>query len=175
VSAPDTAVLPPPWDSRPPEEARLLNPAFVALLIRQAADAHFRTAARPLPWVLAFLVVPVALHRGTRDALPAGVTTSMARWLQDHPELRLSTAVRGRELAPVVREGLMFGIRGGLLQVTDDGGLSARRLRRRPPGTTLYEPTDDYRDCTTRAAFMGRWCARSGTPATVMALWRMRP
>ena len=163
-----------PWALRPVEEANLLNPAFVAVLVRQAADGHRSVDGQSLPWAVAFLVAPAVLHSPTRAALPGTVASSMARWSQTHPELLAGFPSRARPLVPAVREGLTFGLTHGVLTLAADG-LSPLPLRRRRKGERRREPTDDYRACISTAAFMGRWCARSGSVATVFALWGVRP
>lgn len=164
-----------PWADRAREEANLLNPAFLAQLVERLATGHRERSAAGLPWPLVYLALPVVLHKPTRDALPANVNTSMAAWTRGHPLLVGSFAARAQSLRPLVSEALLFGLTRG--EFTHDGGqlVPPPRRRRRPSALGWRDPTDDFRDCASRSAFFGRWCADSGLPATVMALWGVRP
>jgi hypothetical protein len=166
---------PTPWAERAREESNLLNPAFLAQLIERVATGHRDRIAAALPWPLIYLGLPVVLHKPTRDALPPSVSTSMAVWTRDHPLLVGALAPRAASLRPLVTEALLFGLAHG--SIRRDGGMlePPRRRARRRRDDPWTEPTDDFRDCATSAAFFGRWCADSGLPATVFALWGVRP
>ena len=58
------------WAGRSPEAAALLNPALLAVVCAAAASQYERESDEAMPWPLAFLVAPLVLHRGTREALP---------------------------------------------------------------------------------------------------------
>ncbi len=38
-----------------------------------------------MPWTYSFIVAPLVLHRGTRDALPRTTRTNLNAWLAEHP------------------------------------------------------------------------------------------
>ena len=163
------------WSDRPREEANLLNPVFFAHLAERAASGYRDRAGAGLPWPLVFLAIPAVLHKPTRDALPSNVRTSMASWTQSHPLLLASFAERASSLVPLVREALIFGLAHRVV-VLDGAALEPPPHRRRRSSRVPWrEPTDDYRDCLSSAAFFGRWCGGSGNIATVYALWGVRP
>lgn len=152
----------------------MLNPAFMGQLIERAATGHGERRQSGLPWPLVFLALPAVLHKPTRDALPRDTRTSMAAWTRDNALFVGSLVERARSLRPLITEGLLFSLAHGMVR-HDSGLLVPARLARRKHGDPWREPTDDFRDCATRAAFFGRWCAVSGLPATVFALWGIRP
>lgn len=158
------------WGERPREEANLLNPAFLGQLIERTATGHRERAKVGLPWPLVFLALPVILHKPTRDALPRDIRTSMAAWTRDNVLLVASLAERARSLRPLITESLLFSFAHGMVR-HDSGGLVPAKLARRRPNDPWRDPTEDLRDCATRAAFFGRWCAVSGLPSTVFTLW----
>jgi hypothetical protein len=164
-----------PWAERSREEANLFNPSFLAVLIERLASGHRDRTGMGIPWPLAYVGIPVVLHRPTRDALPSSVNTSMAAWTRGHPLLVSSLAARAQSLRPTVSEALLFGL--ARREIVREGGtiLPPERRRRRPRGPTLREPTEDFKQCAQHAAFFGRWCGESGLPATVMALWGVKP
>lgn len=162
------------WRQRPREQANLFNPAFLAVLIERCANGHEERSGEGLPWSLVALALPVTLHKETREALPERVTSSMAAWTAANPLLVAPLADRARVLGPLVRESLLFGLSHQLVALDGDR-LRSGGLAKRKSGAPWRDPTDDFRSCATTAAFFGRWCAVSGLPATVFALWGARP
>src|ERR1039457_6981771 len=55
------------WNDRPPEIAHLFNPAFCALLIREGVLGFVEVSPGGMPYPLVFLLLPIVLHKATRD------------------------------------------------------------------------------------------------------------
>jgi hypothetical protein len=161
-----------PWSRRPIEERAHLNPVFVALVLRKGAHGYVRETRSGLPFVLTFLLVPLALHPATRRELPRAVSTSLPGWIQAHPILRQTFADRVRSVAPAVREGTLIGLKTGFLSISEGGRLLPEAIPRRAPG---FRQTLDSADCIKRGEFVGRWFGRTGDPGTIYALWGIRP
>jgi hypothetical protein len=162
------------WPERSREEANLFNPAFLSTLIDSVASGHRELSGRGVPWPLVYLALPAVLHKNTREALPRDVRGSMAGWVRSHPLLVEEIAERVPALRPTVTGAVMFGLAHGTV-VRDAATLLPGRRARRHKDQAWREPTRDFASCATRARFFGRWCAASGTPATVLALWGLRP
>ena len=163
-----------PWADRVREEAYLLNPAFSAINLTASLDGYVSVATTGMPFPMSFLVLPVVLHRPTRERLPTSTRTSMPAWLQEHAEARVSFFERVTSLRPHTREALHFGLRHGLLRTGEAGALRAApqptRVKR-----MLDKMTGEARECGLKARFVGKWLASTGSPATAMALWGIRP
>ncbi len=150
------------------EERALLNPAFCGELLHAAA----REFGEPgLPFPLSFLVLPVVLHKHTRERLPKAVTSSIPMWLQRNPEVKIGFDQRVANTAAITREAVAFLLAHARLTVEDGGVLRAVGVVKhdQDPGS------DEIKDCITKARFLGRWLRRAGTPATVYALFGIRP
>jgi len=162
-----------PWAERSTEEARLLNPAFIGATITVCAAAYQTDEHAGLPYPLAFIAVPVVLHKPTREALPRSISTTMASWLTEYPRVHIGFADRARALVPLVKEAIIFASNGDLLAQADAQLVPSDRR----PSMRRYErvATDDVKACLKKAEFVGRWFARSGDYATVMALWGVAP
>lgn len=160
-----------PWRKRPIEEAALFNPAFVAVVIQQVAAEYQLESNHPLPLELAFLAVPVLLVSNVRLLLPRKKNSSLAGWLQSNPEVRLNFAGMARSMVPVVREGILYGTRGGVLRLSGIGleALPVRALN------TIGERSSEVSEILRKANFVGRWYASAGTTDTVMILWGVQP
>jgi Family of unknown function (DUF6521) len=157
------------WERRPLEERANYNPAFLALLLREAADGYITESQRTLPVPLAFLALPLVLHRTTRESLPKIISTSMPIWLQEHPFLREGFVARVRAVAPAVREALVTALTTGLLEL-DRGALTPAA----EPGKARHATTES-RAVAARARFVGRWLSRAGDIDTIFFLWGVKP
>jgi Family of unknown function (DUF6521) len=162
------------WAERPTELAYLLNPAFCGWLLREAVQGYTSVKPAGMPLPLAFLILPVVLHQATQSQVPAAVTTKLHVWLQGHPEVRINFADRTKELTPFTREGLLFLVSRGQIQVDDDGAVTVVG-RLGPDKTGLLDNSEEMKESLSRAKFVGRWFATAGEPATVFQNWGVCP
>jgi hypothetical protein len=162
-----------PSIERAPEEVALFNAAFIALLVREAAQGHAEQQrdSLGLPLVLAYLIVPLALHKPTRDVLPRTVASQMHEWVQNAPLVRVGLADRVRALRPLVGSAVAYGVGTGVV-TADAGRLSARRRKTKPTGLWFSQ---DFEECFKTARFLGRWFERQSDVATALAIWGLKP
>lgn len=159
-----------PWRDRPREERYSLNPALTASVIAEATAGYMRESGVGMPFGLSYLVVPVVYHTDTRESLPATVATSLAAWLADHELQRRALRDRVSAFAPLVREGLLFGLGSPRLSV-EGSLLSVPRPNAVVPGQDVPEL---YR-LLRAGRHVGRLFGRVGSATTVFALWGVRP
>jgi Family of unknown function (DUF6521) len=162
------------WRLRAVEEANLFNPAFCAILLAKAADNFAKRASRPLPFPLAFLVLPVVLHRETRLALPHTTITSVLPWVQNNREHLVDFTSRVTQVRDITREALIFGVRHEMLALSESGDVTLG-TRRRSVAKNADLFTNEVNDCLDRAAFVGRWFAAAGSTAAIFAAWGVAP
>lgn len=155
------------WSSRPREEAVLLNPAFGGRLLLHAL-VESKTG---LPFTTLFLVLPLVLHKPTRDALPSSVATSVPVWLSRNVEVKVGFALRASQLVQLTKESLLFLASQQLIAFGQDGGVSACAKKVK----TLASDTDEVKSCINAARLLGRWLSSIGTPQTLFALLGVRP
>jgi len=160
------------WTERPTEIAHLLNPAFCALVLVHSVRGFLEETAEGLPYPLIFLVLPVVLHKPTRDALPTSVATKMHPWLENHQQVQVGFADRCASVIDHTREAMVFAVAHNLLQITNDARIKAPEHRLRRP---RWPPDSEPAVCLDKARFIGRWMARAGQTATLYAMWGIRP
>lgn len=163
-----------PWTERTREEAHLLNPAFCCVTITSACAGYNESSDQPLPFALVFMILPVILHKHTRESLPRTSRTSIPAWLQVHAEARLGFHTRLMALQPYTREAMRYGLAFQWIAVGDSGAIQCvapdaliKRAVRSLGG--------DARDCVSRARFWGKWLGTTASTETTMALWGIRP
>jgi len=162
------------WSSLPEEVRALLSPSFCAVMIWQAAVGYRSESPDDLPFNCAFLVLPLVLHRETREALPRSTVTSLAVWIEDNPLLRALLPHYARELATFSREAILFGGRHGLLTPSPSSVGASTGMARRV-ATVLRQTSEEVQQCTKKAEFVGKWFAKAGDAFTVMTVLGVRP
>lgn len=166
------------WASLAFEERNLLNPAFCSILLWQAASGYAGSSradvAAGIPFELGFLVLPMVLHRETRETLPRTTATTMAVWLDSYPLARTHIASRAMAMVPFTKEAMAFGGLHGFLHFPSASVIAVPRWKRKVSGV-LRNSSDEVARCGSRAEFLGKWFARSGDAATVLAMMGLKP
>ncbi|MBD1919434.1 MULTISPECIES: three component ABC system middle component [Cyanophyceae] len=161
------------WPERPIEQARLLNPAFLASLIWACADGYGSVNEQGMPYPLLFVAMPVILHKVTRENLPRSISTSLAAWIGENPHVHVRFTERAISLVPLLKEGVLFGANGQIIEVSNSFIIAAPRPRTMT--RFLAQSSDEVRTCMLKAKFVGKWFASNGDYVTVMALWGVAP
>jgi hypothetical protein len=162
----------PPWVERPHEVANLLNPAFTSLLLRAAVRGYVQESSAGLPLTLAYVVLPVVLHRHTREALPASTRTRLHTWIEANQAITIGFADRARQMVPYTREALIFGAQQRCVALNVHALLEAPPIRLR---STRFTNGSEPQACLDKAHLLGRLLARAGDPTTSLAMWGVRP
>jgi hypothetical protein len=162
------------WEQRSHEERALLNPGFCAHLLWHAARGHWDAVGNNMSFEESFLILPIVLHRETRERLPRSTRTSLVVWLDEHPLARNSIGSRARLLVPFTKEALTFGGLYGFIRF-DMGRLLSNVAWKKAVNQALKKSSEEVRNCAMRADFVGKWFAQTGNPATVLALMGVRP
>jgi len=162
------------WSERTLEERNLLNPAFGSILVWHLAKGYQQEATqhgdqKNIPMVLIFVGLSLVLRGKTRSSLPSTITSSLATWINQNPLLRSAVAKGVDVLRPYVRESLIFGANHALLTF-DATSVLGTTSKTRQINKYLKTSSDEVRDCTKKAQFIGRWLYRNGDPQTVMAM-----
>lgn len=163
------------WEDRAPEVANLLNPAFCGQIIHRCVLSYKRESdGSAMPYALAFLVLPLVLHRETRQAM-SGTRYHFQVWLNGNQHIKVGLAERARSIVSYSREALVFLQQTAAIQVRvpDAGLVTAARLRRRP--RPRFSASVETKDCLRKAETLGKWFARANSPATVYASLGLMP
>lgn len=160
------------WEDRSPEIASHLNPAFCSLLLFEAVSGYSERSEQGMAYPLAFLVLPIVLHKQTREALPRNTRTKLHMWIQRSPASQIGFVRRVQSLRSYTQESLIFALQHGALDVDDAG----RLVTTKHSMPILPVPSDsEPNDIRKRAAFLGKWFADAGEVGTVLAMWGVRP
>jgi hypothetical protein len=136
-------------------EVALFNDAYMAVLIALAARSYSeRASGHPMPWTLAFIVVPLVAHRAVREQLPGSTAARFSKWIVSQPLLHAGFPERAQALTPYVRRGFRYGLRSGTIKIVDGGVCSTLSTRR-----FSALGSRDAQEAGKQANFLGRWFA----------------
>lgn len=159
------------WEERPIEIAYLLNPAFCGEVLCRCIKAYNGFSNHLFPYALIFLVLPIVLHRKTRDSISLTTREQLHVWLHAHQEVRVGFAERAKQLVPITKETIAFLLQIGAVSIDNQAGIKVVSRRRRDIAMEEGEVTD----CYNKAQIVGRWLARAGSPTTIYTMWGVRP
>lgn len=161
-----------PWQNRPVEEANLFNPAFCGEVLRRAVAFYNNASERRFPYPLTFLVLPIVLHRKTREAISPNTREQLHVWLQNNPSVRVGFVERAKSLVPITNEALNFLLQINNVVLDEEAGLA---LMRHPQAINESQGDEEIRDCFRKAGIVGRWFARAGSAANIYTMWGVKP
>lgn len=160
------------WDKRPVEIANLFNPAFCALLLRESIIGYEKVQRDSLPYPLAFLILPIVLHKYTRDSLPRSIRSKLHIWLRNNPEAKVQFSARSSQMVPYTKESIMFGLQMGIFVMDDVGNL---KQIKRSLKNIKWDKDSETAYCINKARFVGRWFASAGDVLTIFHMWGIQP
>ena len=155
------------------EEIALFNPAFLARVLHDAVIDYEKDARQNMPVPLAFLLVPLVLHKPTRDDLPTLASSPSQTWIREPPRHLAQLGTRVVGMRSFVGLAIRFGLHHGVL-TSEHGRIGAGSVKRRPRGYNESESVE-VQKCLQAARFLGHWFARQPDAATLLALWGWRP
>jgi len=163
------------WKRRPPEEANLFNPAFVASLLYEFAKEYSKQTSRGVPLTFFGPSLAAVLHRPTRSRLPYSTVTSLYEWLQDNEDILIGFAKRVQGISPYCKEALRFALQKETLVLSNGHSIQLGVKKGHFPANFLRDTTTETKDIIERNRFFARWFAKSGSEATIVAAWGVRP
>ncbi|MBZ0320252.1 MAG: DUF6521 family protein [Anaerolineae bacterium] len=158
----------------PLEITNLFNAPFSTRILRESIKGYQNEANKGMPYALVFLVLPIVLHKPLRESLPRSISTKMHVWLRENQHVHIQFPSRARNLLPITKEGIMFGMHHEVINLADNAEFSstAKRFRRRPANTV---DTEEVERIEQRAHFVGRWFAQAGSATSIYMMWRVQP
>lgn len=160
-----------PWNQRPFEIRNLFNPAFCGLVLFRAMQGYEEEDTRGMPFSLSLLVLPLCLHRDSREVLAASTRTYLLKVAERNPQINVGLAERVTAMLPCVFEGFGLLMERGCISVADGGRLQTvpDKVRKTVTGT------DETISCQRVARFVGKEFARIGDRVTVYTTFGIRP
>lgn len=159
------------WDLRPFETKNLFNPAFCALLMMRSLEAYEIEDPRGMPFSLSLLILPLSLHKSSRDIIAPSSRSYLLKTIEDNPQLLIALAERVTEMLPFTFEAFGLAMQMGCFQVTAEGRLISvpKKIKKTISGT------EESINCQRSARLLGREFARIGDRVTIYTAFGIRP
>jgi hypothetical protein len=158
------------WNERIPEIANLLNPAFCASVIYSVSFEYQKRKGVPMPFVLAYLILPIILHKTTRERIKS--QTNMIVWLQKFPDVLINFPKRAKSLVPFANEALEYMLMQNIA-VFENGKINIIKTLSK---SAMEKSTDDeILECYKKSEHLGRWFAQIGIVENIYAAWGVKP
>jgi len=160
-----------PWNERPFEIKNLFNPAFCGVVLLRAMEGFESQDETGIPFSLSLLVLPLCLHRETRETVLYNSRSYLLKTISSHPQLQIGLAKRTTGLLPYTFEALGFTFQHQSFEVTDEGKLKLikKGVRKKIDGT------QESIDCQKAAKNLGKGLAKIGDRATIYTTFGIRP
>jgi hypothetical protein len=158
------------WDHRPFEIRNLFNPAFCGLILFRALSGYEEKGARGMPFSLSLLVLPLCLHKESREAI-AENPRSLLKSTENNQQIMVRFAERVTQMLPYTFEGFGLLMEKGCISVTDSGCIQTipSKVRKSVSGT------DETVACQKVARIVGKEFARVADRVTIYTTFGIRP
>lgn len=161
---------------RPSEVSNLLNPAFCGLLLWVAMKKYVDTLEQPMPISYIYLILPLVLHRDTRERLPHSSATSLLAWIKSYPQLEIGFASRARSMTRFTNEAFHFIFRYGYIELHKEAGCLGPSRKFSGTALRVYAEIDDEIDeCIKKARVVGSILARCSSPSSAYTALGVMP
>lgn len=159
------------WDQRPFEIRNLFNPAFCGLVLFRAVHGYEEEDPRGMPFSLSLLVLPLCLHKDSRDLIADSPRSYLLKTTEKHPQMTVGFAERVTHMLPYAFEGFGLLMERHCISATGDGRLQtiSNRVRKTVTGT------DETVSCQRVARIIGKEFARIADRVTVYRTLGIRP
>ncbi len=159
------------WNERIHEVAYLLNPAFCGRLLYSTINTYCIKTQHGFPFPLVYLVLPLVLHKETREKINSQKRLHV--WAQQYPHLLLDFPQRASELIPITNEAIELLLQTGELILTSnaefDISITGNNL------TTNKYADAEIKDCLRKCEHIARWFAGAGKVENTYIALGVRP
>ena len=160
-----------PWHLRPREIRNLFNPAFCGLIIARGIEGYKKETGTSMPFSLTLLILPLCLHKLTREQIKKSSRSYFIKVLQENPEIMVGLANRVRCLFPYTMEAFAFLMDCGAIEVDASGRIDLidKKIKKSVTGTP------ETTDCQTVAISLGRKLGLINDRTTIYTTLGIRP
>lgn len=159
------------WNERTHEVAYLLNPAFCGRMLYSTINTYCARMQRAFPFPLVYLVLPLVLHRETRENINS--RKQLHLWVQEYPQFLIDFPKRAEELIPITNEAIELLLQTGKLVLTSDAELVISPVSHSLSKTKYVDP--EISECLLKCEHIARWFAAAGKVENIYIELGVRP
>ncbi len=160
------------WTERNKIVANLFNPAFCGEIIRATAKEYNKHTNTNFPYAFAFLVLPIVLHKATRERMPRSVRTYFFVWVEQNDDLFFDFSKRTRGMVKYTKEALSFLLIHNKIEINENAEILATDERIKKTNKEDYQ---EYNDILKRAEMLGKWLSSTSDVKSIYSFLRITP
>jgi len=159
------------WNDRPFEVRNLFNPAFCGGLLYNSLKEFKKHNSSGIPYSLVLLILPLSLHKSTREKLCKYSRRHLLRILDENPEMLINFPDRVRSLLPYTMEALGLLLQYEAIHINEHGHIDVglKRVKK------LTKSTDETLMCQKAAILVGKHFSRINDRVTIYTTLGIRP
>lgn len=160
------------WTERNKMVANLFNPAFCGEIIRATAKEYNKHTNTKFPYAFAFLVLPIVLHKATRERMPRTVRTYFFVWVEQNDDLFFDFPKRTRSMVKYTKEALSFLLVHSKIEFNENAEILAREEKVKKINKEDYQ---EYNEILKKAEMLGKWLSSTSDVKSIYSFLRITP
>jgi hypothetical protein len=108
-------------NEEPMEIKNLFNPVFLTTVLGTSVGAYQSKSKKGFPYVLSFLLLPLVLHKKTRDTIPNSANASLHKWINQNQQIKIDIENRISGLSEKIKKSIILGSNYGFFKFSEDG------------------------------------------------------
>jgi len=161
-----------PWEERNTIVANLFNPAFCGEIIRIVATSYNKQTNTKFPFALSFIILPILLHKETRDKIPRTTRTYFFVWVEQNDNLFFDFSKRTKSMVKYTKEALSFLIAYNKIEITELGEINTQNEKIKQINNDDYL---EYNEIIKKAEMLGKWLAITSDVRSIYSFFRITP
>jgi len=160
------------WIERNTIVANLFNPAFCGEILRISISNYNKHTNKNFPFALSFLILPILLHKGTRDRMPRTVRSYFFVWVEENDDLFYNFPKRTKGMVKYTKEAISFLLANKKIEITELGDIIADPQRAKQINNEDYE---EYNEIIRKAEMLGKWLTATTNVNSIYSFFRITP
>jgi hypothetical protein len=160
------------WRNRSRDIANIFNPPFCCTILTSSIFYYQKKFPLGMIFPLTYLVLPLVIHKQTRNCLPVTIKTSLPMWVEKNSNLLFQLNDHVNDLKPFLMESILFGFHYNWLKVNN--GFVKISLTDNKVKSFDSKLKGEVHECFLKSKFLGRWFSNSGNPETILGLFGVK-
>jgi len=160
------------WHERNTIVANLFNPAFCGEILRVAADSYNSNCSTKFPYAYSFIILPILLHKPTRDKMPRSTKTYFFVWVEQNDGLFFDFAKRTKSMVKYTKEALLFLLAYKRIELNGNGEIETFKVKSK---IVKDENHEEFNEIIKRAEMLGKWLSINNDVKSIYSFLRIMP
>lgn len=160
------------WEERNTIVANLFNPAFCGEVIRVVINSYNRHTKNIFPFAFSFIILPILLHKKTRDKMPRTIRTYFFVWVEENDNLFFDFSLRTKSMVKYTKEALQFLLAYQKIVITREGEIATSIEKVK---LINKEDFEEYNEIIKKAEMLGKWLATTSDVKSIYSFFRITP